>query len=209
MNIIAIAGRSGSGKDLVATYLHKRYHNCWIEHFADPLKEACAAAFGIPLENFYNTSRKEKDDPFWEISPRKIAQFVGTEMFRDQIPIILPEVGSNFWVTHMSGKLAGHLPCNAGTFYNDDDTIIIPDLRFQNEYNYVTGNGGIIIRLTRHGSSDTVGIPGHTSEHEFDMPEAYHIGNNGTKEELYAEIEDVLTKSGIVLFTEQTTLVQR
>lgn len=211
MNIIAITGKAGSGKDTIASYLHERYYKCWIESFAKPLKEACAAAFGIPIENFQDTELKEQTDEFWKVSPRKIAQFVGTEMFRDQMKWLVPGMtDGEFWITRMHALLTGQIDTTDGATYDQEDTIIIPDMRFQNEYRYVSDNGGLIIHLTREGADGTVGIPGHSSESGIIFDDTvYHITNNGSKEDLYAQVEEVLTASRTVLFMEQTTLVQR
>lgn len=210
MNIIGITGKAGSGKDTIAEYLHQRYHNVWIESFAKPLKQACAAAFGIPIENFQDSELKELVDGNWNVSPRKIAQFVGTEMFRDMIPALIPHVGTNFWVVRMAALITGRISTPEGATYDQEDTIVIPDLRFQNEYEYVSDNGGLIIHLTRDNIPTTVGILGHSSEAGIIFDDTvYHITNNGSKEDLYAQVEEVLTASKTVLFMEQTTLVQR
>ena len=83
LKLIGIHGHAGVGKDTVADYLG-RYQNVYKEAFADPLKRACAAAFGVPLEWFYDRELKEQK-LFWGVTPRQTAQFVGTEMFRETI----------------------------------------------------------------------------------------------------------------------------
>lgn len=211
MNIIGITGHAGCGKDTIALYLHEKYHKVWIESFAAPLKRACAAAFGIPVENFQDSELKEINSVTWMgLSPRKIAQFVGTEMFRDQIHELSPVLKDNFWVERMHRLINGEILTAEGATYDQDDTIVIPDLRFQNEYRYISDNGGLIIHVTRDGSDGKVGIPGHSSEAGIIFDDTvYHITNNGSKEELYAQVEEVLTASKTVLFMEQTTLVSR
>lgn len=210
MNIIAITGKAGSGKDTIADYLHEKYHNVWVESFATPLKRVCSEAFGIPLENFNDSELKEQTDEFWKVSPRKIAQFVGTEMFRDQVKWLVPGITDNFWIARMDALINGQLDTIEGATYDQDDTIVISDLRFQNEYQYVSAKSGLIIHLTRDDAPDTVGIPGHSSESGIIFDDiVYSVTNNGTKEELYAQVEEILTASGIILFQEQTTLVQR
>lgn len=208
INLIAINGLAHSGKDTIAAYLTQKYLNTYTEHFADPLKEACARAFGIPLTDFQDPAIKELPNDFWQVSPREIAQFVGTEMFRDMAWKLIPGDMANFWVKRMAGLIQGHLtPDGAGT-YEDGDTIVIPDLRFQNEYDFIIANDGIVIHLTREGADGTVGIPGHASEAgiSFTSPDrTYRIDNNGTMEELYAEVEKILDHSGIDLFYNQTT----
>lgn len=194
--VIAITGKSGSGKDTVAAYLQKTYLNVYVEHFAAPLKRACAAAFGIDVDAFHDPEKKEVQMPPWDVSPRQIAQFVGTEMFRDHINILMPEVGSNFWAARMAYLLNGQLETENGAIYTEEDTIVIADLRFQNEYEMVLDREGIIIHLTRDGADGTVGIPGHRSEKGIQYHGSQHnylLVNNGTMEELHEEIEVILT----------------
>ena len=57
-----------------------------------------AVAFGIPLDWFYQDDLKEEPHPNWGVSPRAIAQFMGTEMFRDTVAKLLPSVENDFWI---------------------------------------------------------------------------------------------------------------
>lgn len=208
MNIIAITGKAGSGKDTIAQYLCSRYLNTYTESFAAPLKRACAEAFGIPLEDFHSTIRKELTNPLWGVSPRKIAQFVGTEMFRESLKNLIPGAES-FWVNRMSKLLAGQLATETDGIYDSDDNIVIPDLRFQNEYEFVASNSGIIIHLTKPGADGTVGIPNHISEAgiEFTHPhKTYYLHNDSSLEALYGKVEFILTQAKLPhLFYNQIT----
>lgn len=202
--IIAIAGKAGSGKDTIADYITSKYLNCWTESFASPLKRACAEAFGIPLANFNDSSIKEIEDLPWNTSPRKIAQFVGTEMFRDMIPKLLPEIGNDFWVQRMAYLLAGDIQTEGGANYDENDTIVIPDLRFQNEYDWLVSQNAVIIHLTRPNASDTVGIPGHSSELGFTFSSEYDnnwmLINDKSRGDLYDEVDIILKQSNLNLF---------
>lgn len=202
--IIAIAGKAGSGKDTVAEYIGNKFNKCYIESFAAPLKRACAEAFGIPLNTFFDPIAKEIEDLPWNTSPRKIAQFVGTEMFRDQIPHLLPETGNDFWVQRMAYLLAGDIQTEGGANYDENDTIVIPDLRFQNEYDWLVSQNAVIIHLTRPNASDTVGIPGHASELGFtfdsSFPGNWHITNDKSRGDLYEEVDIILKASNLELF---------
>lgn len=207
--IIAIAGKAGSGKDTIADYITSKYLNCWTESFASPLKRACAEAFGIPLANFNDSRIKEIEDLPWNTSPRKIAQFVGTEMFRDQIPHLLPETGNDFWVQRMAYLLAGDIQTEGGANYDEDDTIVIPDLRFQNEYDWLVSQNAVIIHLTRPNASDTVGIPGHASELGFALDTNYdnnwHLFNDKSRGDLYDQVDIILKDSKLNLFYNKPT----
>lgn len=163
VSLIGITGHAGAGKDTVAEFLLATYANHYRYAFADPLKEAAAVAFGIPLQWFNSTSLKEVPHPNWNISPRKIAQFFGTELFRERIYQLLPSIESDFWVQRMIIRLNNqYVPEDEGTL-GAGDTVVIPDVRFQNEYDWIISQGGIIIHLTRPGADGNIGIPGHAS----------------------------------------------
>lgn len=201
LKIIGIHGYAGVGKDTVADYL-ARYENVYREAFADPLKVACAAAFGIPIEWFYDSDLKEQET-FWGVSPRKIAQFVGTEMFRDTVGRLYEKTVSH-WVNLMEARLTGlSAPPEGKGFYEPGDTVIIPDVRFQDEANWIWEHGGIVIHLLRDGCEGKVGIPGHASERGIIsncLPnQSYVIFNNSTLGELYETVDEMIrfyTKQG-------------
>ena len=169
VSLIGITGHAGAGKDTVAEFLLATYANHYRYAFADPLKEAAAVAFGIPLQWFNSTSLKEVPHPNWNISPRKIAQFFGTELFRERIYQLFPSIESDFWVQRMIIRLNNqYVPEDEGTL-GIGDTVVIPDVRFQNEYDWVISQNGIIIHLTRPGADGNIGILGHASESSLNL----------------------------------------
>jgi hypothetical protein len=138
IQLIGIYGRAGSGKDTIAEYLYTHFKNVYSKAFAEPLKAAAAIAFGIDPDIFNNRAFKEQTNPFWGVSPRQIAQFFGTEMFRDTAPKLLGvEMGTNFWIHRLEGQLNGDLYTYEEGEYCDGDTVVIPDVRFQNEYDWI------------------------------------------------------------------------
>lgn len=200
--LIGIHGHAGAGKDTVADYIREKYDNTWKLAFAGPLKSSAASLFGLPVEAFNERAVKEQADPWWGISPRQMAQFFGTEMVRETMGRLLPDVGADFWIYRMEGILNGVLDSEE---YTADDVVIIPDVRFQNEADWIWKNGGIVIHLTRAGADGIVGIPSHPSEgsiefHNWDA--AYLLYNNGTLEALYNEVENILTATRMYPFSD-------
>jgi hypothetical protein len=164
--LVGIVGHAGVGKDTAAIYLNSRYQNVYGEAFAGPLKKACAEMFGIDLVDFHDRAAKELTSPFWGISPRKIAQFVGTDLVRFHMAELLGlQAADNFWIRRLEGRLTGELvtPDNEGE-YDETDIVCITDVRFQNEYDWILENGGKILHIIRPGCDGNVGIPGHYSE---------------------------------------------
>jgi len=195
IKLIGITGRSGSGKSTVASILDLNYSEVICEAFADDLKYAACCAFGIDINSFYAENRKEIVNNYWKVSPRQIAQFVGTELFRDNIGKLIPGIGSDFWIARLHGKLIGELEKNYGDETIPCDytgfNIVIQDVRFQNEVDYIYANNGYIIHIIkeeRKGERHEVGIPNHVSEKiealNFDAYKTFVIRNNGTLKEL-------------------------
>lgn len=198
--LIGIHGHAGSGKDTVADYIRFTRENTWKIPFARALKEACVRLFGMPLESFHELELKEAVHPYWNISPRQAAQFFGTEMVRETLPRLLPTIGSNFWIHRLAMTLNG---LDESMPYDSDDVVVIPDVRFQNEYDWIIANGGIIIHLTRPGADGIVGIPSHASEAGIlhTCPErTYPLSNQGSLDDLHAKVEDILTEANVYPF---------
>ncbi len=193
LQLIGINGYAGAGKDTVAQYIGTRYQTTYIESFAGALKEACSAAFGIPREAFIDPALKDSINKYWGLSPREILQFMGTEIFRGEVSSFVGVPEGDFWLQRMHGRLTGKLICeNVDGVYEPGDTIIIPDVRFQNEYEYITQNGGWVIHLTRPGHEGNVGILDHASEDGIEVTDpakTYQISNNSTLEKLYEKVE--------------------
>ena len=199
--LIGICGHAGSGKDTVADYIRHAHDNTWKLAFAKPLKEAAAILFGIPLDAFTETDLKEVPNTYWNLTPRAAAQFFGTEMVRETVDKLIPGIGPDFWIHRLIMTLTG---ADESCVYTEDDVVIIPDVRFQNEYDWIIDQGGIIIHLTRPGADGTVGIPGHSSEGgivNMAPLQTYELYNLGTLEELYAKVDKIIDEANVYPFS--------
>jgi hypothetical protein len=138
---------------------------------------------------------KEEIIPFWGVSARKIVQFMGTEMFRQTVSGLLPNIAANFWINRLELRLTNtYEPDDEGP-YEPHHTVVIPDVRFQNEYDWVIGSGGIIIHLTRPGADGIVGIQNHPSESTLNLhnhERTYLCENNGTISDLHRKIASLM-----------------
>jgi hypothetical protein len=176
MLFFGIAGHARSGKDTVAEYLCKELDLVRVA-FADPVKCAAAEAFGVAPAKFFDPEAKELYDPYWGISPREMAQRVGTECFRR-------EFGTDFWIRRADKDFRLH------NYY-----CVVPDVRFQEEAEFIVEKGGFIIHLTRPGADGKVGVPNHASEAGIDFTnfekgkEYAHIHNDVTLEQLYQLVD--------------------
>jgi hypothetical protein len=195
IQLIGIAGHAGVGKDTLCKYIYTHHRNTYREAFADPLKQACSHAFGIPIEFFSDPEAKNAEIEYWGVSPRQIAQFVGTEMFRNTIHSLVAEKQWAHWVRRLAGKISGELLLDDEGEYEPGDTIIIPDVRFQDEVDFIKSNDGVIITLQRSGYEGNVGITDHASEAGglvIPHPHSYIIINNGTIPDMFNAFEGII-----------------
>lgn len=177
MKIIGLTGLAGCGKDTVAEMIKDSYGGkVKLYALADPLKQACSIAFGIPVENFYDIEKKEVVDPFWGITLREMLQKFGTEAMRNTF-------GVDFWT-----KRATHFIKYADK--HDTDLLIITDIRFDNEAQWIEDQNGVLIFIDRD-------IPiedkhGHASEQGVAVEPDYTIDNNGDLSDLRLAVSEII-----------------
>jgi hypothetical protein len=179
IKLLGIAGKKKSGKDLAAKYIQDILRKkdpsrlTGAVGFADGVKSVAAEALSINRMTFFEDKNKEKlfrIGKDTELTGREILQRVGTELFR---------VGmcDDFWV-HRLMKVISDQP---------DFFMVVTDVRFPNEVEAIEAAGGIIIHLNREtGLTDD--HPSETSLDSYTFP--CEINNDGTKEELYKELEN-------------------
>lgn len=211
-NIIAICGFIGSGKDTIADYL-VNFHGYKRESFANSLKDAVSVVFGWDRELLEGRTKQSREwretvDPFWSVrlkmpnlTPRWVLQYWGTEVVRRGFH-------DDMWVASLENRLR-----------NSKDDIVITDCRFPNEIKALQNIGATVLRVKRGPEPDwyehavnynagkrrlgwALGKDAldkanvHASEYswvgsKFDAV----IDNNGTVDDLYADIKQLLTKN--------------
>jgi DNA polymerase III delta prime subunit len=177
--LIAFAGPSGVGKDTAAWLLtNKMPGNFQKFSFASRLKKICSQMSNLPVSRFSDPVKKNTQDDFLGVTPKELAQFMGTEILRNQFH---PDI-------HLIWMHEDRLD-------SVWDLHVITDLRFQNEYDYVQAQGGTVIQLYRDVPAR--GIPGHVSDKiDFNRKpgDKYHaIENNGTMHDLELALSRVIT----------------
>ncbi|MHA2063122.1 MAG: deoxynucleotide monophosphate kinase family protein [Candidatus Thorarchaeota archaeon] len=177
------------------------FHRVHIVHFADALKKACNIIFGIPLEDMETEEGKQKlthvrwpqhadgDHGYVPFSAedgdverfmtvREILQFVGTDLFRNQID---PDV----WVESVFRQP-----------WNEDDIIIIADARFPNEAE-IARKHGLLINIVRSTGLES---DGHKSETALAEYTDYHytVHNNSSIDDLVANLGFIMNAKSLL-----------
>lgn len=173
--IIGIAGKKGSGKDTIGDFLCENYG--YIRYaFGDPVKDVCKILFGFNNRQLYGDKKEVMTN--WGITPRRAFQVIGTEFGRKGLHELMPELKvdkGQLWIEIFKRTCIS------------TDNIVITDVRFENEAQAIRDKGGIIIMVeSKFGEEDE-----HESE-RADVEYNYLVLNNGTKEELYDLVMEII-----------------
>ena len=189
--LIGVVGLIGSGKDTVSKRLEQK-HGFRRDSFAKSLKDAVSAMFNWDremLEGNGDDSRqwREQPDEFWSkkfgkpVTPRWVLQHFGTEVMRQHMHDAI-------WIDSCLMR------------YNGTPTVIA-DTRFQNELKMIQKSGGKLILVKRGELPSKLEMQqkgAHQSEWDwmgwdFD----FIIENDGTKEDLYKKVDDLIISNKI------------
>jgi hypothetical protein len=145
IKLIALNGPKGVGKTTVASALryslrNRGFFTASILSFAGPIK-AMAKTLGVPESYLIDPALKEEEIPGLGVSSRVLMQTLGTEWGRQMI-------SDQIWLWAMTRAIEKD---HKGLDDNEIHFIIIDDCRFDNEADYVTKHGGIVIQLERLG----------------------------------------------------------
>lgn len=135
MILIGIGGYKGSGKDYVADYL-VREHGFIKISFADPLKEILEKLLGFTHDQLYDPALKEVVDEHVGMSPRQAMQWMGTEAVRDAFGLAARAAGVPRYMADpgCTWAYATMLRVQSLAALDPYVRIVIPDVRFENEW---------------------------------------------------------------------------
>ncbi|MCK9369331.1 hypothetical protein M0R04_05280 [Candidatus Dojkabacteria bacterium] len=137
--IVGLVGFIGSGKGTVGEMLVAE--GFYTDSFAKPLKDCVAIIFNWDRELLEGNTResrewRDKPDPYWskvygsDFTPRKALQLFGTEACREGLH-------RDIWCESL------------GTRVNGIENVVITDVRFKNEVDYIKKIGGKVVRIQR------------------------------------------------------------
>ena len=143
--LIGIVGLKRSGKDTVANYLIKNYNFAKISA-AEPIKDIARIIFPHWDESIIETNKKDEIEPITGIIPRDLFKWIGTDIFQFSIYDKFPQLQNyipprNMWVNIMEQKYK--------KLINEDKNVIVPDIRFVHEAEFIIRNNGKLIYLDK------------------------------------------------------------
>lgn len=169
--LIGLTGRTGSneiagcGKDTVADMISS-YLSIPSYGFADPLYEMVKAGFGIDGRSKEWQSRDKKSAPIdWlsvdkPVSLRSLLETLGTEWGREM-------VCSDLWARIAEKR------------YNESEAgLIIRDVRFPNEVDWLDRLGGTLIHIIRPNHFNPEANPDHPSNQPLSIRDFDKVVNN-------------------------------
>jgi len=168
--IIGVAGKMGSGKDEAFKQMLAYGLDVTQCSFAMRLKQMVNRAWSIPTADAIAKPKYVRD----------LYQKVGTELFRLQ-------VDQNFWVDQLHKDI---LSTHPERIDSKKSHIVITDVRFGNEAEYVRSHKGFVVKIIRPEGNDvaaaaTEAQAAHASEVELDsIVPNFEVINDGTKEKL-------------------------
>lgn len=187
--IIGLSGKIGSGKNYIAekilyNMLTKRGKNVSIIAFGDYLKMMCYTYDNIPYEKLF--INKDEDT-------RKILQTRGTDARKSDDNVFIKMLECNMKIL----------------FDRNTDVIIVTDVRFNNEVDFLKSKNSILIRINainrtinkmrdECGTENTLSISTHKSETELDNYNGFdYIINNDYDNEknVYNILNEILEES--------------
>jgi hypothetical protein len=170
MRLIGISGKIGTGKTATAEELVKLTGFARAS-FSDALKQEVSRIYGVPLEFCY--FKKHLPYPikygyfidgveYWppQTTVRELLQWHGTEVRRKQDPA--------YWTKQMKNCLYEY-------WDNDYPGVVIDDVRFEDEAEFVKENGGVLVRIDPYVGWEPGLAARHVSETALDKYKGWDI----------------------------------
>ena len=183
LRIIGLCGGMKSGKSTVAQLFSLNHENVKVMSFATGVRCEVARGMGLPHTQFITDFDKE--------TIRPLLQAWGQEMRNI--------MGEDYWIRLVEYRV---------NEVEQNDVVIIDDVRYLNECAWIIENGGVIIRLDcdedcriNRGANDDEDSLRHPSEVALDGFSSYLATVDTSampSHEVYAHIHQVLNNVGFI-----------
>lgn len=134
MKLIAFAGYQGSGKSLAASYL-SNYPKTYLTKFAGTLKQVASIIYHVPID-YWEYDKNTKQERLQNKTKREVLQIIGTEALRNNL-------SDDIWIYSLDLEL------KELATKKQIDIVIIDDLRFPNELQFIKQNNGLVAYINR------------------------------------------------------------
>lgn len=142
-----------------------------------PFRLAAQAIFGITQEEAWNPLLLENNHNYWDMTPNQMIEFLYSHAYlefsnygllRSEIPLTLP---------------SREIPA-----YGKDKIVVIKDVRFENEADFIRSHNGNIWHVKRDNAAKVIS---HSSERGIEIKQGdIVINNNGSLMDLELIIEE-------------------
>lgn len=175
--LIGLTGRAGAGKSTVARMLEEHYAFAELA-LADPILEMLHALFASAgIDGAWATERGLKEQPTrLGYSYRHLAQTLGTEWGRGLSP--------DFWLRVLKLRLDDAQAVGG-------DSIVVSDVRFPNEADFITSRGGVVVRVVRDIAPTA--RPHASEAHTDTLPVTTELLNFGSQATLLDQVDRLIT----------------
>lgn len=171
--MIGLHGKARAGKSTAAKMLIDRGYADYEYAFAQPFKNMCKALGIDPADPYWEANKTKPIPLLGGRSYRQIMQSLGTDWGREFL-------GEDVWV-RFARQIQQTMP---------DQTMLISDVRHDNEADFVKSNGGLIIEITSPNPQE---VHSHVSESGIDPRYIdFTVINDGTLEQLDLVLKGIM-----------------
>ena len=187
-------------------------NNVYCVAFADQLKVICSTIFGIPIKRFYQNKSTawvciNKDFQYTEVKPDDTQIMTADEYYSSastwsnssqkiwmSLRELLVYVGTYVLQQDINRKIFVNVVHNLikeQMKTNDElEFVVITDIRFGHEIDYIRAHNGITISIKRDSVEQLDNIAEHDLDHEQDWD--FVIENNNTYDDLFENVYNMI-----------------
>ena len=172
--IIGLTGLAQSGKSTISNYLVANYGYKRVR-FAEGLKNMLKV-IGLTEAHVDGDQKEVPLKLFGGNTARRAMQTLGTEWGRS----LCQDIWVNIWEQAILKYLEN----------NENNKVVVDDVRFPNELERVVKLGGKVIRVIRIGQVSTSTHPSETALNNIELPTI--IAESGDMDKLYKGIDEII-----------------